>query len=131
MSTLRLVRADDQGPRSPRGRRRTADPLTDDERRHVKQALRTLSLHHGGMDVVASLTGARVATLYTAVSKRGRPTAALALLRFVGLAQNTHSDQRGRFGFLREPRTTRGGMGTGLRSHVDRRWMTIGIPAIT
>jgi|HubBroStandDraft_6_1064221.scaffolds.fasta_scaffold703546_3 hypothetical protein len=89
---LRLVHpppAAGQGSGSParrRGARSPALSLTSDETRHLRAALKNTAAAYGGLDVLASVMGVGVETLYKAAQRRPSGTLAIRLARAAGMA---------------------------------------------
>jgi hypothetical protein len=65
-------------PRDPNKTRRSSD-LTPDEQASAKAALRVLRVRLGGARQLAEALSANHATLLAALSRRGKPSAGLAL----------------------------------------------------
>ena len=81
---LRLLRPDTpgQGTDPPKRRKGSRSPslfLTPDEARHVRAALTATARAYGGMDVLATVLGVPVGTLYNLASASKCPSGILAI----------------------------------------------------
>jgi hypothetical protein len=59
--------------------------LTPDETRHLRAALKNTAAAYGGFDVLASVMGLRVETLYQVAHRRPGGTFAIRLARAAGM----------------------------------------------